>query len=118
MVKLPARGWQRPSREFERTRLFNRFNAKADYFAVEQSGDGGDVSSFRVDGDGTYAGIPSTFRSIYSSRKEAEGLALFNAVDKGNCAACHVTAPTADSDGVTPLLYGNVPVPPTPKPAP
>lgn len=90
--------------EFERTRQFNKFNSKFDNFAFEQ---GGDVSQFGVDGNGDdYTGPPTGFRSRYFSLQEAKGLALFNAADKGNCAACHLSGPTTATDGqVTPPLF-------------
>ncbi len=112
--------------EFERTRLFNRFNSKFDLFAVEQTGDAGNVSAFgvgTVNGqDNSYVGIPDNFSSRYFSLQEAEGLALFNAMDKGKCAACHLITPTDGPDGklmvpalLTDFTYDNLGIPVNPE---
>lgn len=87
---------------FERSRLFMKFNSKFDKFWKEQ---GKDVSSFGTNEDGTYKGLPEDFRSRYLSGEEATGLALFNAVDKGNCAACHLTTNHTDGTTVYPPLF-------------
>jgi len=88
---------------FEHSKMLNKFNSKFDKFWVEQ---GKDVSQFGVNTDFTYAGVPSTFQSQYFTRQEAEGLALFNAVNKGQCAACHLTTNhKTDTNKVYPPLF-------------
>jgi len=85
---------------FERTSTVVPFNSMFDAFRIEQ---GGDVSTFGTDpATGEYTGVPPGFRSWFITEKQAQGLALFNAVNKGNCAACHPTA--NQEDGSPPLL--------------
>lgn len=102
---------------FERSKRFVKFKSKFDKFWTEQ---GGDVSSFGVDANGNYIGLPAGFKSEHLKPKQADGLALFNAVDKGNCAACHLT--TNHIEGTTehpPLFtdftYDNLGVPVNPQ---
>ena len=83
---------------FERTDHFSRFNSMFDAFQLEQ---GGDVSSFGVDANGNYVGVPEHFQSWFLNETQAKGLALFNAVDKGKCALCH---PTGNHDENAPPL--------------
>ena len=103
---------------FERSSEVTRFNSRFDKFWAEQ---GGDVSTFGVKGNGNYKGVPGNFKSRYFTRQEAEGLALFNAADKGMCALCHLTTnhEMTDSAGqvveVAPLFtdftYDNLGIP-------
>jgi cytochrome c peroxidase len=99
---------------FERSNEVNKFSSKFDKFWQEQNQD---VSSFGVKGNGKYVGVPANFKSKYFNRIEAMGLALFNATNKGNCAACHVTENHVDSNGATyaPLFtdftYDNLGIP-------
>lgn len=103
---------------FERSSEVTRFNSRFDKFWAEQ---GGDVSGFGVDKNGNYKRIPPAFKSQYFTLQEAEGLALFNAVDKGMCALCHLTTnhQTTDRNGtaveVAPLFtdftYDNLGIP-------
>jgi cytochrome c peroxidase len=99
---------------FERSTKVTKFSSKFDRFWKEQ---GGDISTFGVDGLGNYVGPPNGFSSRYFTFKQANGLALFNAVNKGNCAACHLT--TNYNVGVPPLLtdftYDNLGVPVNPQ---
>ena len=74
---------------FERTEIFRPFTSKYDYFLAGQ---------------------------VELSDQERRGLALFEAEDKGNCAACHPSRP--GEDGSPPLFtdftYDNLGVPPNP----
>jgi cytochrome c peroxidase len=77
---------------FERTRAFNKFTSKFDAY---------------LDGKAKL------------NAQEARGLKLFEAEDKGNCAACHpVTPDTDDNPNVPPLLtdftFDNLGVPKNP----
>ena len=77
---------------FERTRSFNKFSSKFDAYLAGKA----DLTG-----------------------QEARGLQLFEADDKGNCAACHPTTPDQDENsGVPPLLtdftYDNLGVPKNP----
>lgn len=87
---------------FERTKPFAKFSSKFDRFWAEQ---GRDVSTFGVDADGNYAWDPSGFSSRVFTRKEAKGLALFNALDKGKCALCHLTTNAEDNGKTLPPLF-------------
>ena len=74
---------------FENSRGFNRFTSKFDYFLAGR---------------------------VQLSEQEAKGLEVFNAEDKGNCAACHISV----ADGATPPLftdytYDNLGVPSNPE---
>ena len=76
--------------EFERSDEVNPFSSKFDYYQT---------------GEATL------------SEQELRGLALFNAEDKGNCAACH---PSGSADGTIPALftdfsYDNLGVPANPQ---
>ncbi len=103
---------------FERNTTVTKFKSKFDKFWAEQ---GKDVSQFGVDADSNYTGVPAKFKSKYITRQEAEGLALFNATDKGKCALCHLTANASTEDGKTyaPLFtdftYDNLGVPVNPR---
>ena len=107
---------------FERSSTITRFNSKFDKFWAEQ---GGDVSGFGVDADGNYVGLKPKFKSKHFTRQEAEGLALFNAANKGMCALCHLTTnhEMTDSAGqvvqVAPLFtdftYDNLGIPRNPR---
>lgn len=87
---------------FERSKELVQFNSKFDKFWQEQ---GKDVSTFGMDEAGNYTPIPSNFKSKAFTRQEAEGLALFNAIDKGNCAACHLTTNYEDGKNLYPPLF-------------
>lgn len=98
----------------ERSNEVVRFNSKFDKFWEEQ---GRTVAGFGTDGEGSYSPLPADFKSRVFTRQEAEGLALFNAVDKGNCAACHLTS---NYDAKTPPLftdftYDNLGIPVNPR---
>lgn len=98
---------------FEKSDNLISYKSKFDKFWVEQ---GGDVSTFGVNADGSYAGLPAGFGSNVYSGQEALGLALFNATNKGNCAACHSTA----NDGANPPVftdysYDNLGIPVNPR---
>ena len=98
----------------ERSNEVVRFNSKFDKFWQEQ---GKTVAAFGTDGGGSYSPLPADFNSNVYTRQEAEGLALFNAVDKGNCAACHLTS---NYDANTPPLltdftYDNLGIPVNPR---
>lgn len=75
---------------FEQSQVFNKFNSKFDFVLARKA----------------------KFTPI-----EAKGFALFNDVNKGNCAACHVSEALIDEDGkVTPPIftdftYDNIGVP-------
>jgi cytochrome c peroxidase len=103
---------------FERSAPVSAFKSRFDKFWTEQ---GKDVSQFGVDANFNYVGIPAQFKSKYFTRQEAEGLALFNATDKGKCALCHLTANASTEDGRTyaPLFtdftYDNLGVPVNPR---
>lgn len=85
----------------ERSNGVVRFSSKFDSFWKEQ---GRTVATFGTDGEGRYAPLPADFSSAVFTRQEAEGLALFNAADKGNCASCHLTS---NYDDKTPPLFTN-----------
>lgn len=102
---------------FERSKELVRFSSKFDKFWEEQ---GRSVGSFGTDGNGKYVPLPAGFKSKALTRQEAEGLALFNAVDKGNCAACHLTVNHLDGDKEYPPLltdftYDNLGLPANPQ---
>lgn len=98
---------------FERSDNIMRYNSKFDQFWKEQ---GGNVETFGVNGDGAYTGLDAGFKSKYLTNQEAEGLALFNAVDKGNCAACHLTSNDGDNPPVfTDFSYDNLGIPVNPQ---
>lgn len=75
---------------FEKSRFFNRFTSKFDFFLAGQT----DLSA-----------------------QELRGLALFEDPGKGNCAACHVSSPTIAPDGslfpplFTDFTYDNIGLP-------
>ncbi|MEY8690298.1 MAG: cytochrome-c peroxidase [Leptothrix sp. (in: b-proteobacteria)] len=75
---------------YERTPVFNRFTSKYDAYLEGRT---------------------------QLSRAEKHGLEIFERPDKGNCAACHTSQPSAD--GVAPLFtdftYDNLGVPKNPK---
>lgn len=102
---------------FERSQRVTRFSSKFDRFWREQ---GKDVSTFGTDENGNYR-FPKKFKSRIFSQRQAEGLALFNAADKGNCAACHLTENHLAADGTTypPLFtdftYDNLGIPVNPQ---
>jgi len=101
---------------FERSKDLVRFNSKFDNFREEQ---GGDVSSFGINANGQYD-LPAGFKSKKFTAQEAQGLALFNAVDKGNCAACHLTSNHVDDSGEYPpvftdFTYDNLGIPVNPQ---
>lgn len=102
---------------FERSLLLNKFTAKFDRFWKEQ---GKDVSHFGVNENFEYVGVPANFNSKYFTPQEAEGLALFNATDKGNCAACHLTSNHVVNTKVyaplfTDFTYDNLGIPVNPR---
>jgi len=108
---------------FERGILLNRFTSKFDKFWKEQ---GKDVGQFGVKPDPAnpedliYVGVPKNFKSKYFTRQEAEGLALFNAVDKGKCALCHLTTNYLSGSKTYPpvftdFTYDNLGVPVNPQ---
>jgi cytochrome c peroxidase len=109
---------------FERSFLLNKFSSKFDKFWKEQ---GKDVSQFGVKPDPTnpedlvYVGVPKKFKSKHFTQQEAEGLALFNAVDKGKCALCHLTTNFVSNDNkvyppvFTDFTYDNLGVPVNPR---
>ena len=90
---------------FERTKKLVKFHSRFDKFWAEQ---GNEVSTFGTVPDPAdptrriHAGVPPGFRSHHLNQFELKGLALFNAADKGNCAACH---PTANYDTNMPPLF-------------
>jgi cytochrome c peroxidase len=90
---------------FERTEKLVRFTSRFDKFWAEQ---GKEVSTFGTIPDpvdptrNIYNGVPPGFTSRHLTQLELKGLALFNAADKGNCAACH---PTANFDANTPPMF-------------
>ena len=100
---------------FERSNTVNRFKSKFDKFLNEQ---GGDLSAFGVNGLGDYdQNWQQGFTSKIYSIEEAEGLALFNAADKGKCALCHLTS---NHDAKTPpvfsdFTYDNLGIPENPR---
>jgi cytochrome c peroxidase len=103
---------------FERSTSVTAFNSRFDKFWAEQ---GKDVSQFGVDADSNYVGVPKKFKSKYFTRQEAEGLALFNATNKGKCALCHLTANASPEAGktyapfFTDFTYDNLGVPVNPR---
>ncbi|MGD9975613.1 MAG: cytochrome-c peroxidase [Desulfatirhabdiaceae bacterium] len=104
---------------YERSKNLNKFNSKFDKFWAEQ---GMDVETFGVDVDGYYDYDPADFKSSHLTQQEAYGLALFNAVNKGNCAACHLTKNYTDTTTGTeyaPLFtdfsYDNLGIPANPQ---
>jgi cytochrome c peroxidase len=103
---------------FERSILLNKFTSKFDRFWKEQ---GKDVSRFGVKNQNfKYSGVPKNFHSRYFTRQEAEGLALFNASNKGNCAACHLTSNHVVNNEVyaplfTDFTYDNLGIPVNPR---
>jgi cytochrome c peroxidase len=93
---------------FERSEKITKFSSKFDKFWKEQ---GRDVSSFGVDpSTADYTFNPDGFKSKAFTAQEAEGLALFNAADKGNCAACHLTSNhIVEPSGLLPQPAGEYP---------
>jgi cytochrome c peroxidase len=87
---------------FERSKDLVKFGSKFDKFWKEQ---GGDVSSFGIDATTGQYNLPAGFKSKKITAQEAQGLALFNAVDKGNCAACHLTSNHVDASGEYPPIF-------------
>jgi cytochrome c peroxidase len=98
---------------YQRSSEVNAFSSKFDAFWEEQ---GKDVSNFGVDTNGKYRFNPSEFSSEVYSAKEAKGLALFNAENKGKCALCHLTS--NDGKSARPLFtdftYDNLGIPKNP----
>ena len=102
---------------FERSSEVVRFNSKFDRFWKEQ---GRSVASFGTDEAGNHLSLPADFKSKVYTRQEAEGLALFNAADKGNCAACHLTSNHVEGRMEYPPLftdftYDNLGIPVNPR---
>ena len=98
---------------YQRSSEVNAFSSKFDAFWKEQ---GNDVANFGIDKNGKYNFKPSLFSSAVYSAEEAKGLALFNAENKGKCAACHLTS--NDGKSARPLFtdftYDNLGVPKNP----
>jgi cytochrome c peroxidase len=103
---------------FERSQELVKFNSKFDKFWEEQ---GQTVDTFGTDGNGNYVPVPANFKSKVFTAQEAEGLALFNAVDKGKCALCHLTSNHVDAGGneypplFTDFTYDNLGIPVNPR---
>ena len=103
---------------FERSKDLVKFNSKFDKFWQEQ---GQAVDTFGTDGNGNYVPLPTNFKSKVFTPQEAKGLALFNAVDKGNCALCHLTSNHVDAGGnvypplFTDFTYDNLGIPVNPQ---
>ncbi|WP_316633847.1 cytochrome c peroxidase [uncultured Flavobacterium sp.] len=74
---------------FEKSKEVNPFSSKYDYYLKGQ---------------------------VTLTQQELRGLQLFNATDKGNCAACHISEPDEDSGKVlfTDFTYDNIGVPKNP----
>lgn len=79
---------------YEQSPVFNKFNSKFDYVLAGKT----------------------RFTDL-----EAKGFELFNRQDKGNCAACHTSAPTETADGqieppmFTDFSYDNIGLPRNPR---
>lgn len=85
---------------FERSSAVTRFNSKFDKFWAACRRAGIDVSTIDTTTD------PETLPQGILTSLQLTGLALFNDIDKGNCAACHVTTDYVDSAGnVLPPLF-------------
>ena len=103
---------------FERSKDLVKFNSKFDKFWEEQ---GRAVDSFGTDGSGNYVPVPANFKSKVFTVQEANGLALFNAVDKGKCSLCHLTSNHVDASGnvypplLTDFTYDNLGIPVNPR---
>ena len=103
---------------FERSKDLVKFNSKFDQFWQEQ---GQAVDTFGTDGNGNYVPLPSNFKFKVFTPQEANGLALFNAADKGKCSLCHLTSNHEDADGnvypplFTDFTYDNLGIPVNPQ---
>ena len=96
---------------FERSAAVTQFNSKFDQFWEECQRRKIDISSINADTDLT--SLPAGILTV----TQLKGLALFNDVNKGNCAACHATKNHTDDDGTiypplfTEYTYENIGIP-------
>lgn len=103
---------------FERSTNLVKFNSKFDKFWQEQ---GQNVAAFGIDENRKYEGLPTNFKSKVFTPQEAEGLALFNAEDKGKCSLCHLTSNHVEAGGIvypplfTDFTYDNLGIPVNPR---
>lgn len=100
---------------FERSSAVTRFNSKFDMFWAACRKAGIEVSTIDMTTD------PGTLPQGILTSIQLTGLALFNDLDKGNCAACHVTTDYVDSAGnvlpplFTDFTYDNLGLPTNPR---
>lgn len=105
---------------FEQSRTLNKFSSKFDSFRREQLNKGIDVSTITVDN-------ASLFSSKVYTKKEIEGLALFNTVADndpnvagggGSCSACHPVPSNIATEAesvFTDFSYDNLGIPVNPR---